>query len=199
MPFFTTKSRGQGTGLGLSIVHGIVEDHGGSVHIGSTGAGQGANVTVQLPICDDRPVASDERHFDQPIAGRNELVLVAEDHPEIHKLICQYFSDLGYQVISAADGADLMSQFAAHRDQIQLMILDVDLPKKSGIECLEAIHVEHGSVPTILISGLAEQPAVADDNVHVHFIKKPFSLSTLSKVAGQLLNAQGQPQLGQKG
>ncbi len=48
-PFFTTKEVGQGTGLGLSMVYGIVERHGGSIHVESEIC-QGSTFTVRLPI-----------------------------------------------------------------------------------------------------------------------------------------------------
>lgn len=48
-PFYTTKPEGEGTGLGLSIAFAIVQKHGGSLSARSV-AGQGAVVTVQLPL-----------------------------------------------------------------------------------------------------------------------------------------------------
>ncbi len=49
VPFFTTKDVGQGTGLGLAVVHGIVMDHGGTVHVKSQ-LSQGSSFEVRLPI-----------------------------------------------------------------------------------------------------------------------------------------------------
>ena len=64
-PFFTTKERGKGTGLGLSVSHGIIQEHGGSIHLESR-AGEGACFSIDLPI--DR-VAGDEGLSDESISS----------------------------------------------------------------------------------------------------------------------------------
>ncbi|MFP3947297.1 MAG: ATP-binding protein [Longimicrobiales bacterium] len=58
-PFFTTKATGEGTGLGLAVVHGIVDDHGGRVELGS-GSPQGARFRIVLPL-EDR-IGTPDRH-----------------------------------------------------------------------------------------------------------------------------------------
>ena len=152
-PFFTTKSRGQGTGLGLSIAHGIVQDHLGHIHLESPVGNQGTRITVQIPLCDESPAEDESHQYDERVSGKSETILIAEDHPEIQKLMSQYFEDAGYQVLSASDGDQVLALFEEHQKAIQLMILDVDLPKRSGVDCLKTIQESHVQIPTILISG----------------------------------------------
>ncbi|MBW2202673.1 MAG: GHKL domain-containing protein [Deltaproteobacteria bacterium] len=51
-PFFTTKKEKKGVGLGLSVAYGIVEEHGGSIHVESR-KGEGSTFRVDIPM--DRP------------------------------------------------------------------------------------------------------------------------------------------------
>ena len=58
-PFFTTKPRGQGTGLGMAIIHGIITNHGGTIHVDSK-EGRGTRVTVTLPRAEPAPAPPSE-------------------------------------------------------------------------------------------------------------------------------------------
>jgi signal transduction histidine kinase len=67
-PFFTTKKKGKGVGLGLSVAYGIIEEHGGAMHVDSE-VGQGTTFTVELPLKQRTDAQNggggpDERHQD---------------------------------------------------------------------------------------------------------------------------------------
>jgi signal transduction histidine kinase len=48
-PFFTTKKQGKGVGLGLSLTYGIIQDHGGAIHVDSK-IGKGTVFKIDLPL-----------------------------------------------------------------------------------------------------------------------------------------------------
>jgi signal transduction histidine kinase len=48
-PFFTTKAVGEGTGLGLTVVHGIIQEHNGTIRTNSV-PGQGSTFIISLPV-----------------------------------------------------------------------------------------------------------------------------------------------------
>src|SRR5579859_5875663 len=109
-PFFTTKS--EGTGLGLSTVYGIVQQHGGFVHVESD-PGRGTSAHVYLPRTHDAPEAVRPGPVAAGAAANGiavrsyagkELVLIAEDEPSLRALVSTTLKELGYRVIATSDG-----------------------------------------------------------------------------------------------
>src|ERR1700745_2535108 len=103
--FFTTKGKGQGTGLGLSQVYGFVKQSGGHVKIYSE-VGQGTCVKLYLPRHHGDGALMDpasEALF-PPRAREGETGLVVEDDPDVRTYTVEMVSDLGYEVVTAADG-----------------------------------------------------------------------------------------------
>ena len=185
-PFFTTKSRGYGTGLGLAIVHGIVESHDGRIEVESA-RGKGASFSVFLPCIEHQP-ASPQPAKDVAIPlGRGETILLAEDNQFVRGTVVSMLQGLGYKVIPAADGAALMKEWQAHGDRANLLILDVELPNRTGLECLQAIRQEGADHPCILITGIADHSIEDDIDEHTLLLRKPFGVNQLGMLVGRLL------------
>ena len=113
-------------------------------------------------------------------------LLVIEDETTIREGICEFFQEDGYQVFSAADGLTGLEQFAAHT--VHLVILDIMLPKRNGLQVLAELR-KSSSVPVIMLTAMGEEQtqiqsfdALADD-----FLSKPFSLIILKKRVEALL------------
>ncbi len=187
-PFFTTKERGRGTGLGLSIVHSIVADHGGSLEIESE-VGVGSTFRIMLPHMAPESSTEGQARAEEVPAGRGELILLAEDNAQVSASIAGALEALGYQVTRTPDGEAFLEQFKIHRAEVGLLILDVDLPKRSGLECLRAIRARGAQMPAIVITGSTD--AALDECMEVNslLLRKPFQMSELGKHVRAMLDA----------
>ena len=99
------------------------------------------------------------------------------------------------EVLHAADGNALLETVRRHRNKLRLCVVDVDLPKRSGIECIKAMRTEGLSTPIIVITGNAD--AVRDVTVDARTVVllKPFRMIDLGRLASRLVrtHARGQP------
>ncbi|SHO43779.1 ATP-binding protein [Desulfopila aestuarii] len=150
-PFFTTKDVGKGTGLGLSIVYGIIKQHRGDVHVYSE-HGKGTTFKIYLPLL-AREAADSEKKTVEPLTGGTETILVAEDDDDVRKLMVAMLEQFGYTIIEAVDGEDAVMKFSEHKAEIDLLILDVIMPKMNGKESFEQIKKMNPEVKVIFSSG----------------------------------------------
>ncbi len=187
-PFFTTKEAGRGTGLGLAMVYGIVTQHNGSIHIDSQ-VGQGTSFRIYLPVASSAPDALHPVEL-PPIEGGAETILVAEDDESVRNLTCNMLEQFGYTVIQAEDGEDAVRKFMANRDAVQLLILDVIMPRKNGREAYEKIRIFRPDIKALFFSGytadIIHQKGLLDSGVH--FILKPVPMNELLRKVRTLLD-----------
>jgi CheY-like chemotaxis protein len=146
-PFFTTKDKSKGTGLGLSVVYGIVKQIGGTVDVKSEPRA-GTEFVLSLPASHELRRRA-EHQCTQPVRGA-EKILIADDEPEILKLLETVLKDLGYSVISAANGIEAVDYAA---DNIRLIILDMIMPEMDGVAALRAIRQKLPDVKVLVSSG----------------------------------------------
>ncbi len=186
-PFFTTKPVGKGTGLGLSMVYSIVASHGGAIHVVSE---RGIGTTFSFII----PALSPERQeFLAPPARElprgQECILVADDDELVLSMVTTALCMSGYSVIQANDGAEALEQFIKHQDQIDLVLLDQTMPKRSGREVITDIQALNRDMRIIFTSGFGSTEAelLPRGSTHVTFIEKPYSLPDLLQKIRALL------------
>ena len=151
-PFFTTKDVGKGTGLGLSIVYGIVKQHKGFINVYSE-PGRGTTFSIYLPLAKGELLAKAEQTMMQYPAGGSETILMAEDDAVVRELSKTVLTEFGYQVIEAVNGEDALQKFLEHRDSIQLLLLDIVMPKKNGKELYDDIKKTGSEVKVLFLSG----------------------------------------------
>ena len=136
-PFFTTKDKSKGTGLGLSVVYGIVKQTGGSIDVKSE-VGIGTEFILRFPSSSEarrRAVQLAARP-----AGGSEKILVADDEPEMLRLLEAGLSELGYSVVCARNGIEAV-EYA--KNDVRLIILDMIMPEMDGVAALRCIREKH--------------------------------------------------------
>ncbi len=182
-PFFTTKPRGKGTGLGMAMVHGIIEEHHGSIHVKSR-PGKGTRISVRLRCCDPPDPVQEEQELAVAEPGKRvQTVLLAEDNEYVRSIMVQTLKSSGFEVVSVTSGAAALKRFTATPDAFSLVVLDVDLPEMSGLRCLEEIRRQRPGIPALLVTGSPD--VEADENLVI--LRKPFKMSQLASLARILL------------
>ena len=150
-PFFTTKEVGSGTGLGLATVYGIVHQHGGHVEVHSS-EGLGSRFTIFLPAAQEEPGAVVSA---APAGLRrgHETILVAEDEPQVRGATVRLLETAGYRVLEAVDGESAVEVFRLHVGSVDVVMLDVVMPRLSGREAAARIRSEKPDVRLLFTSG----------------------------------------------
>jgi signal transduction histidine kinase/CheY-like chemotaxis protein len=174
-PFFTTKNQ-SGRGLGMAMVLGIVRAHKGAIKVRST-PGQGTVFEVLFPIAPELAVAA---RTDDPHVRSERLsctVLLADDEDRVRRTTRLLLQSAGITVLEARDGVEAVELFVAKCDDIDLLVLDVSMPRLSGPDALAKIHELRSEVPAVLMSGY-DQGRV-DPASKIAFVQKPFKLATL--------------------
>ncbi len=189
-PFFTTKDIGKGTGLGLSMVFGIVRQHNGFIDVDSEHE-RGTTFRIYLPaiptVAEEKPEPAPAQSLDKGA----ETVLVAEDDPSLRKLLQVVLESFGYKVILAQDGQDAVGEFTVHNEEIGLVILDMMMPKMTGMEAYEAIRHMRPEVKALFLSGytadtLPGTGVIADG---VEIVMKPILPSDLLRTVRRVLES----------
>jgi signal transduction histidine kinase/CheY-like chemotaxis protein len=187
-PFFTTKEVGKGTGLGLAIVYSIVKQHNGYINCYSE-PGMGTAFKIYLPLTQDEAQAEKIAEPSAPMGG-NETILLAEDDTEVRKLMKTVLEEFGYTVITADDGEDATQKFSENSGKIQLAVLDVIMPKKSGTEVYSDIKKIRPDIKALFTSGYTASVMLKKGILGpgMHFISKPVSPKDLLRKVREVLD-----------
>jgi hypothetical protein len=150
-PFYTTKGVGHGTGLGLSVVYGIIKQHDGFITCYSE-PGKGTTFRIYLPIFHGEFVKG-VLMPEITLPEGKETILLAEDDEASRKVSKRYLENFGYTVIEATDGEEAVEKFMEHKDVIDLILLDVIMPRMNGREVYKRIREINPDAKVIFMSG----------------------------------------------
>jgi CheY-like chemotaxis protein len=188
-PFYTTKEIGKGTGLGLSLVHGIIKQHNGSILVKSE-MGKGTTFNIYLPLIEGH-VAEEipEVSAPAPRGTGMETILVVEDEELVRVFIKNILKRSGYKVIEAENGEKAVWRFKEN-DEICLVLSDVIMPEKNGVEMLEDIRKIKPDIKAVFISGYSadvmHDKGIIEEGMEL--ISKPFKKDQLLTKVRQMLD-----------
>jgi CheY-like chemotaxis protein len=188
-PFFTTKEKGSGTGMGLSVVHGIVENHHGSVRVASQ-EGRGAAFTILFPII-EKPLDDQNPTATELPRGREHILLV-DDEFTLVEMGRQMLTRLGYRVTTQCDSLETLKLLEPETIPYDLLITDLTMPRMTGDHLAREAKRRHPRLPVILCTGYRQDldgdpsPLQAVDAV----VPKPFRIAVLAAQIREILDGQ---------
>ncbi len=188
-PFFTTKALGRGTGLGLAMVYSIIKQHRGNINCYSE-PDVGTTFTIYLPLSSSVLQEQEREELAALLAG-TETILLAEDDEAVRTLARTVLEEFGYRVIMAADGDEAVELFQKNDEDIDLVILDVIMPKKNGREAYAEILRIRPNTKVLFMSGytadIMHHRGIIDPDLP--FIPKPAPPRELLKEVRKLLDS----------
>jgi two-component system cell cycle sensor histidine kinase/response regulator CckA len=187
-PFFTTKLDKGGTGMGLATVYGTVKKHGGFITVYSE-TGQGTTFNLYLPIT--RVAAKDEKvAIIRDRKEGHETILIIDDEQAVRNVWAEYLVRKGYRVLLAENGREGISLFRKNPGAVDLVILDVIMPKMGGKDTLAALKDLDPGVRVLITSGYRLKDKVGEIDLKdvEGFIQKPGTLKEFSEKIGSILD-----------
>jgi PAS domain S-box-containing protein len=189
-PFFTTKTIGKGTGLGLTMVQSIVKTHRGKITCQSK-PGTGSTFKIYLPPLKTK---REETRIDtapqEKTIGGKETILLVDDEQDILDVSREILEEYGYTTLTAVDGEKALEIFKKKKDQIDLVVLDINMPAMSGHTCMKELLKMNPDIKIIIASGylIKDQLRESLEAGATEFIVKPFQLDDMLNTVRKILD-----------
>jgi two-component system cell cycle sensor histidine kinase/response regulator CckA len=183
-PFFTTKKTGRG--LGLAAVAGILRGHHGAVRVVSE-VGQGTTFWLLFPACSAKAEPAPVRAARMRTGPTT--VLVVDDDAMLREAITDLLDAEGMKVLGAGDGDQAVEVFKSHAEEIDVVLLDLSMPKVGGRDAFQRLRELSPRLNVILMSGYDSVEATRElvGQGLAGFVQKPFTQRSLLEEIARLL------------
>ena len=188
-PLFAVGHGVRETDSAASDIHGIISALQGTVNVDSAPGG-GTRVRITLPCCwpADERAGVDARP--ETARGQGEGVIVVEDNDHVRWIMTSTLRAQGYDVVQVQDGVQAMRALFVQRRADGAVVLDLDLPKRDGLSCLEEIRRTRPDIAVVLVTGCvdfaSDQPVEGVDRL----LRKPFPMSELAAAVAEAMAKQ---------
>ena len=192
-PFFSTKFTGRG--LGLAAAQGIMRGHDGAI-LFETARDRGTTFRLLFPVAATSSPSTESPDRETGIstppaaeASRGTILLV-DDEEVVRTTTTTMLEQLGYRVLSAADGMEALELWDTHGPQIDAVVLDMMMPRLDGQDTFTVLRSESPDLPILRVSGYDEQHIIATSrgDASAPFLQKPFRLGPLREKLEELLD-----------
>ena len=164
-----------GTGLGLSIAKGLTEAMGSKIHLASE-PGFGTMISFELLLETASPINSKQNQQSEQETRelKGSTILLVEDNPVSMLVSTQQLKKWNAVVIQAGDGEKAVQQFNLYKDEINLVLMDIQIPVINGYDAAEQINLINPNIPIVAVT--ASTSEILDPKPFiVGYLIKPFS------------------------
>jgi len=134
--------------------------------------------------------AENEAKVTESVGGGSETVLIIEDEEQVGKLAVSLLERYGYNVLTEADGEHGLDQYTKNKKAIDLVLLDLTMPRMSGKMVFEKILEINPDVKVIICSGQSDEDIREGILSHAQdFLKKPYRVKDLAKTVRKVLDS----------
>ena len=185
-PFFTTKAVGVGTGLGLAAVYGAIKEHFGAITVFSE-QNEGTTFHILLPVNSEATVGT-KLNIEDLHTGSG-TILVVDDESIIRRTVKHTLNDMGYTVLLAEDGVDALDVYGRNQEHIDLVLLDMIMPKMNGEDTFRALRKLDPSAKVIMASGFTKEAGIIELKKQglLGFMKKPYRRIDINRILTKIL------------
>jgi signal transduction histidine kinase/ActR/RegA family two-component response regulator len=180
-PFFTTKGAGRGTGLGLAMCYGIIKQAGGNIWAYSE-PGEGTTFRLYLPTVGGEVTTPPEVAHAVDLPRGDEVVLIAEDDPQLRQLNERVLRECGYDVLVAADGEEALELARHATPPVDILVTDMVMPDMSGLQVADQLLRSHPGLKVLCVTGYAAHRTLGTARARgFGLLQKPFTTDELAR------------------